>query len=342
MKKLFSFLLILLFLQQVSFAQLTAVKDLIAQGIKLHDKGDYNGALESYKRALLIDKKSPQANYESASSCFALKDYINCIKYCDNTIALNLDYIDQAYILKGSALDVSGKPKEAVSTYQKAIQNFTTNYLLYYNLGLTSFNLKDYSTTDNVLQKALKLNPSHTSSHFLLALCMINQGKSVKAILALYNFLLLEPKGVKASAALQALNDQFKKSVKGEDDKTVGVTITDNKDDDFYTVDLMLGLLESSKTNEVNKGKSESQLFLETTESLFKILGESKQNKKGFWWNFYVDYFYAISNNKYTEPFCQYITQSQGNTYKAWVSDKKNMANLESFSTWYLKYIRKF
>ncbi len=342
MKKNLSILLMLCLFVQVSFAQIAAVKDLIEQGIKMHDKKNYSGAIESYKKALQIDKKSPWANYECASSYFALKDYDNCIKYCNDVIAVNIDFVDQAYILKGSSLDVMGKPKDAVKIYKKGLQSYTGNYLLYYNLALTSFNLKDYKTTDDALQKALKLNPSHNNSHFLLALSMINQGNRVKAILALYNFLLLEPVGGKAVAALQALDDEFKKGVKLEQDNNTTIIISDKKDDDFYTADLMLGLLESSKANEDNKGKSVSQLFIEKTESLFKILGESKNNKKGFWWNFYVDYFYAISENKFTEPFCQYVGQSRDSTYKEWVSDKKNLEKLEAFSTWYVKYERKF
>jgi tetratricopeptide (TPR) repeat protein len=342
MKKTLSILLMLCLFVQVSFAQIAAVKDLIEQGIKMHDKKNFSGAIESYKKALQIDKKSPWANYECASSYFAMKDYENCIKHCDNVIAANIDYVDQAYILKGSALDVTGKPQEAVIIYKRALQSFTGNYLLYYNLALTSFNLKDYKTTDDALQKVLKLNPSHNNSHYLLALSMINQGKRVKAILALYNFLLLEPLGGKAEAALQALDDEFKKGVKVEKDKNSTITIPDKKDEDFYTADLMLGLLESSTANETNKGKSETQLFVEKTESLFKILGESKKNNKGFWWNFYVDYFYSICENKFTEPFCQYIGQSRDSTYKKWVSDKKNLEKLEAFSTWYVKYERKF
>lgn len=54
-------------------AQQNTTAEFIAQGIKLHDRGDYTGAIAKYKKALLIDKNSEQSNYELASTYFAYK-----------------------------------------------------------------------------------------------------------------------------------------------------------------------------------------------------------------------------------------------------------------------------
>ena len=120
MKKHLSLLLLFTYLISGLFAQKTAVTDLISQGIKLHDKGDYTGAIALYKKALVLDKRSAHANYEIASSNFSMKDHANTVKYSNIVIALNIDYVDQAYMLKGSAQDLSGKPREAVKTYIQA------------------------------------------------------------------------------------------------------------------------------------------------------------------------------------------------------------------------------
>jgi lipopolysaccharide biosynthesis regulator YciM len=342
MEKFIGFLLVLTLPWSGIFAQESATDNFISEGIKLHDKGDYTGAIDLYKKALQLDKRSAHANYEMASSYLALKDFENTIKYCDKVIVTNLDYIDQSYILKGSALDLSGKPLEALNTYKQGLKKYSTNHLLYYNLAFTSFNLKEYKNTDEALEKALKINPSHASSHLLLGYSMVRQGHRVKAILALYNFLLLEPKGNRTTAALDLLEEQLKKGVKKDSERSVTLTIPGKKDDDeFYTAELMLGLLESSKTNETNKAKSASALFAENTNSFFTILGELKNDKKGFWWNFYVDYFYGLATNKHTEAFCYYITQSKDDAaYTKWVQD--NLPKIESFSAWYTKYLHKF
>jgi len=336
MKKIIGLLLLISLQFTVVHAQKTNVSNLISEGIKLHDHGDYTGAIDLYKRALKFDNRSAQANYEIASSYFAMKDYTNTLKHCDKVIALNSDNMDQAYILKGSVEDVLGKPKEAVKTYKLALQKYTKNYLLYYNLALTSFNLKEYKDTDAALRSALKLNPSHASSHFLLALSMLVQEKRVPGILALYNFLLLEPKSKRSVSALKTLEEELDKGLKKENTKPA----VKKGEDEFYTATLMLDLLAASKSNEANKNKPAAVLFAENTNTFFTILGEMKKDKKGFWWNFYVDYFYTLAVNKHTEAFCYYITQSKDEVYSEWI--KANLPKIEAFSEWYTKYLHKY
>jgi len=310
-----------------------AQNNFIIEGIKMYDKGDYEGALDMYKKALVSNPASVQAKYEIASAYLQLKDYASAIKYSDKVIAANKDFVDQAYILKGTALDYSLKPQEAANTYKQAIRKFPKNQLLYYNLALTSFNLKEYNITDDALQKSLKLNPLHASSHFLLGLSMITQGKRVQGMLALYNFLLLEPKTKKAGSVLQTLEEEW---------KNTKAAVKRKETDEFYTADLMLDVLESSKKNEANKNKAPIELFAENTNSFFTILGESRKDKKGFWWNFYVDYFYTLAGNHHTAALCYYITQSKDNTYDEWIKEKENFKKMEAFSEWYTKYLHKF
>ncbi len=312
----------------------------IIEGIKLYDKGDYEGALEMYKKAITSDPASVQAKYEIATTYMQLKDYATVIKYTEKVIAANRDYVDQAYILKGSALDYLKRPKEAADTYKQAIKKFPKNQLLYYNLALTSFKLEDYKQTDEALMQSLKLDQLHASSHFLLGLSMITQGKRVQGILALYNFLLLEPKSKRSAAALLALQDEWKKRT-AKEKQAAKTEPVGKQDDEFYTAGLMLDALESSKNDEANKNKPEVVLFTENTNSLFTILGEMKKDKKGFWWNFYVDYFYTLANNKHTEALCNYITQSKNSAYEEWVKDKANLIKMQDFSEWYTKYLHK-
>lgn len=330
MKKTLQLFLVLIVFANSLFAQVAIINDFITEGIKLHDKGDYKGAIDLYKKALVINPRSDYANYELASTYMAVKDYGNAIKHSDKVIAAGAGYLDQAYILKASALDLSGKPIEAIKTYKKALQKFTGNHLLYYNLALTSFKLKAYKDVEDALQKAIKINPHHASSHLLLGNSMIVQDKRVKGILALYNFLLLEPKGNRTMAALQALEDQYKKGIKKIPDE----------DDEFYTAELMLTTLESAKTNEANKNRSWHELFAEKTNNLFEILGDMKKDQQGFWWNFYVDYFSTLATNHHTEAFSYYITQSKDDMYTGWM--QANLTKMETFSEWYTKYLHKF
>lgn len=329
MKKLIGLLPVFILLCTGLFAQ---ENNFITEGIKLHDKGDYEGAIGFFKKALQSDKNSVHANYEMASTYLAMKDYTNALKYADKVITRNVDYVDQAYIVKGSALDLLGRKPEAISAYKAAIKKYPKNHLLYYNLALTSFNLKNYKEAGDALQKALKLNQLHASSHFLLGLCMTKQGNRVQGMLALYNFLLLEPKTKRSATALQALEDQWKNT-------TVRKPAV-KEEDEFKTATLMLDVLQAANNNETNKNKPAIVLFAENTNTIFTILGEEKKNNKGFWWSFYVDYFYTLAKNSHTEALCYYINQSKGDIYDVWLKD--NLAKMEALSEWYTKYLHKF
>lgn len=335
MKKIIGFFPVLLLLCHGLIAQ---ENNFIKEGIKMHDKGDYAGAIEMYKKALQSDKNSIHAHYEIASSYLALKDYTNTLKHANIVITRNFDYVDQAYILKGSALDLSGRKTEAINAYNQAVKKYPKNHLLYYNLALTNFNLQNYNDAADALIKALNLNPLHASSHFLLGMCMIARGKRVQASLALYNFLLLEPKTKRSVSALMALEDEWKNA--GNVKPAFKKANAKKAEDEFETATLMMDMLEAAKKNEANKNKAAITLFAENTQTLFTILGEEKKEKKGFWWNFYVDYFYTLANNHHTEALCYYINQSKDDVYDVWLKD--NLPKMEALSEWFTKYLHKF
>jgi len=327
--KIFTILLFIFFSGNLC-GQNNIITGLVDQGIEQHDKGNYTAAIEKYKQALTLNTKDPHANYEIASSYFALKNYAYTIKHSNVVIAAGGLYADQAYILKGSAQDMQGNKTEAIKTYKEGIRKHGSNYLLYYNLALTSFNLKEYAECEGALMKALKINPSHASSHYLLGYTMNIKGQRSKSILALTNFLILEPTGTRAEAALALLEKQFAT----EKNNTVKKT-----EDDFATADFMISLLESSNKSESNKNLSAYSLFAGNLKSLFSVLGELKEKKKGFWWDFYVDFFYALSGEGHVDALSYYITESKKDqVILKWLDDNKD--KYKAFSDWYSGFKR--
>jgi tetratricopeptide (TPR) repeat protein len=311
-------------------------------GITLHDSGDYKGAIEQYEKALTFDLKSPLANYEIAMTYLALKEYDKAIEHCGIVIAGNSDYALQAHILEGSALDLLGKPKEAIAAYKKAIQQFPEHHLLYYNLALTLFNQEEFKDAEEALQHALRIKPAHASSHMLLGYVMREQNHRVKSLLALYNFLLLEPKGNRAKSALEILNSELKKGVTRNSDKSTSIVLSKGDEkDEFSRAEFMLSLLEASKDLEKNAAKSEYELFSDNNKSFFSVLGESKKTNKGFWWNYYVDFFNALADNNHVEAFSYYISQAKDDEkITAWL--KNNQGKIDAFSKWFLGYKREY
>ncbi len=342
MRKTIKLLLLFTLLHVAVQAQEAVITDLVNKGIEQHDRGDYKGAVGFYKKALLLNPGSAFANYELASTYLAQKNYAGAIAHSNKVIAAGSDYADQAYIVKGTALDHSGKKQGAITVYKEGIKKYPGNHLLYYNLALTLVNVKDHAGASAALEKALTINPVHASSHLLMGNVMTIREQRVKSILALYNFLLLEPKSKRSPAAWSLLQEQLKTGVKHESKNETSITIPGKKKDgdEFDTAELMLGLLESGKNNESNKNKTFMELFAENSHSFFTILGELKKNNRGFWWDFYVQYFYDLSKKNHTASFCYFIAQSAyPDDYNTWYTN--NLSKLEVFSEWYTGYDRK-
>lgn len=339
-KNILTFFLLLLSVA-VANAQNAAVENFVNEGIKLHDKKDYEGAVVQFRKALLLDPRSAFANYEIANSYLALKKYEATIAHSNKVIAARRSYVDQAYILKGSALDLAGKPAAAMEVYKEGIKKFGNNHLLYYNFALTAYKLKQYQEAALALQRAVKIDPSHASSHLLLGNIMTLQEHRVKSLLALFNFLLLEPSSSRSAQAYDLLEEQFKKGLKNDGGKPLVKTPGEIKEDEeFTTAALMLNLLESSRNNEANKTRPAIELFVEYSNTFFSILGELKKDKHGFWWDTYVAYYDDLVKNNHTEAFIYYISQLKNiDLYKSWY--ETNLPKLEAFSTWHTKYERK-
>jgi tetratricopeptide (TPR) repeat protein len=340
MKKLFIVFLVLTTFTFDAFSQETEVEKIVAEGTQLHDQQKYQAALDQFNKALAIDEKSPLTHYEMANTYFALKNYEKTIEHSNKVIKLNKDHLEAAYILKGSAEDITGNAKDAVKTYKAAIKKFPDSYLMQYNLALTCYNMNELVQSELALQKALALNPKHSSSHLLLGYVMAAQSKRVKSVLALYNFLLVEPNSPRASDAYKTLRSQLQKGVSKEGDNTINITLSmDSKRDDFSPAEVMISMLEASKNLEEKKNKPEQQLFAENTASLFSVLGELKGKNNSFWWTYYVNFFYSMKQNDHVETFTYYISQSTNDpAVDSWL--KENNRKIDAFSKWYTDYKR--
>ncbi len=323
-------------------AQNQQVEELIEKGVKQHDEGNYKAAINFYQQALEKDKASVLAHYEIASSYYAMKEYDKAIEHCDAVIDADKDYADKAFVLKGTVYDVMGKPAEAVKVYKKGIKKFPGKYLLHYNLALTCYNQKDDKQAERSLQDALTANPGHASSHMLMAYVMSDKGSRVRTMLALYNFLLLEPNSKRSVKAWDMLNKLTRKGVSKSGENTINISLDNSKDsEEFRAADLMVSMLEATRNLEENEKKSDEQMFVENSESFFKILGELEKKNRGFWWKFYVDFFNDLNNARHTEALCYYISQAaKKEAVNTWLDNNKT--KIDSFGEWYKTYGRKF
>ncbi len=304
----------------VAFSQST-VEKYVREGVRYHDAGLYQNAIEAYEHALYLNPNSSLANYELAMTYSVINEHDSALKYTDIVLRLDEGSMLPAYIVKGNSLDALGKPREAIDAYKTALKKLGRNYLLYYNMGLTQFTLKEPEEAKESLVSAIENNPNHASSHLLLGQLMFTMDRPVQSLLPLYYFLLIEPNSERSPGAYQLLVSQLTGNVE-RDGNNINITVPETKDkkEDFSAAALMLSMFGAMNLSDENKDQSPEEQFISNTQSFFKILGELKQNRnKGLWWDFYIPFFYDLAQTDHLETYCYFISQCDNPNAVTWL-----------------------
>lgn len=92
-------------------------------------------------------------------------------------------------------------------------------------------------------------------------------------MLSLYYFLLIEPVSERSVRAYSLLRNQMESSVRKEetDSNRVNIHINYNTKSEFASVELMLSILEASRSPEENRGKTDEELFYRQYEIFFPV-----------------------------------------------------------------------
>ena len=122
-------------------------EELIRAGIKYHDQGDYENALNYYLQAMETAPNHPIIFYEMGFSYISMGDYGAALEMAEKGIAeakirSDEDVIPSLLDLKGSALDNLGRSDEAIDVYMEAINQYgVSNTFLYYNLAVSYYRI---------------------------------------------------------------------------------------------------------------------------------------------------------------------------------------------------------
>ena len=119
-------------------------KDLINRGIQAHDAKNYEQAIQLYQDALKIDTANVEAIYEMALSYSTKGEYQRSLDVASKSTKYNSPFLSGFYLVMGTNLDELGKTKDAIDVYKSALKHFSSDYLLYYNLGLSYKRIQKY------------------------------------------------------------------------------------------------------------------------------------------------------------------------------------------------------
>jgi Tfp pilus assembly protein PilF len=318
--------------------------ELINEGVKLHDQGNYDGAINKYQEVLKENPDNVVALYELSSSYSAKGNYRKSLEICKNGIKYKSKHLREFYIMMGNNFDHLKDPDKSIQVYKKAIELFSDYYFIYYNLGVTYYGVGKLDEARNSFKKAVKLNPNHSSSHFALGEIFYQENYKIPSLLALCRFLVLEPKAKRSNKAFSRIQEILQRGVKVEDldKKNITVMIDENPktdEGDFGAVDLGLVSIRALRYSDEYTGKSEIELITHEFNEFFSVMSEIDSTNKGigFVWNYYVPYFIEMKRKNYIEPFCYYIYQTSNvKGIQEWLD--KNSAKADEFLSWSKDY----
>lgn len=306
----------------------------VREGVALHERGDYDGAIAKYRSVLAESPDDVLPQYELAYTLMAKNDYQGVLEAARRGAEYDSPALGAFYVLIGTALDMLGESDDAKKAYENGIELAPDTASLYFNLAVTELKRKEADRARGHLKAAVALDPDLASGHYLLARAFYEGGYKVPALFAAARFLVLEPSSDRSAVAIEIVNEVLRGGLeKGADAHTFNLTLDLNGKKDEGDFDMLLtaiGLTSAVKTLPENGDKSEAGRLVEQWETVLELAAsaDDKKTKSSFAYRYYLPYFVGLKSNKLVEPFVYYTMQSSSVPgVGAWLHDNEARAN---------------
>lgn len=351
MTRTISLLISSLLVSHISFGQQKeAAEKLVDEGIAYHDKGDYEGAVNKYNKALDLDKENLLALTEKAYSLLLWQKYDESIACCRKAIEKHPGEkaLAVTYVTYGNATDALKKTDESIKIYNEGISQFPDAYQLYYNKGITLSSVKKYDEAILSFQNSVSLKPSHGSSHNVIARILNMQDKRIPSLLAYCRFFVIEPQSNRSKENLKSIQDLMIANVEKTGKKSVTISVSSsmlndttadgkNKENNFNATDMVLTMASALDFDKKNKNKSEVEKFMRKFETVCSSLKETSKDNSGFYWSYYVPYFTELADRNFIETFSYIVfASSEDEDVSKWLKNHK--AEIDKFYEWSKAY----
>jgi antitoxin component YwqK of YwqJK toxin-antitoxin module/TolA-binding protein len=143
--------------------------EIIKSGYDFHEEKEYQKAMIEYKRIPSGDTNFYTAQYELALSLVAQLKYQEAINILEIICKEDPDDLgEEAIHLMGDAYDDLGEHGKAREIYNGILKTRPYYYRAYYDLAVSYSHEKNYEEAEKYLMLALRYNPYHQRSHYLL------------------------------------------------------------------------------------------------------------------------------------------------------------------------------
>lgn len=160
----------------ISFAD--DFKNLIGEGNRLHDEGQYDAAIAKYREAEKLDPKSALVNYEIGFTYYTMRDLKKALPYLKKAEKLNKNarLVDAICNGLGSVYDDLKMPDSALATYRKGAKSNPNSYLIPFNAAITFLNMEKLDSAKVWIEKAVNNTKRHEGSYYIATIISQDRG----------------------------------------------------------------------------------------------------------------------------------------------------------------------
>lgn len=183
------------------------IKTTFTEGATATNEGRYDEAIAKFN-AVLVDFPACIDCYNNLGTIYTRqKDWVKAEESFQKALAGDPKSVD-AYNGLANVYNAQGKTKEAQEMFAEATKIATAaaasgggNATALYNGAILAWNGNDFAKAHELLQQAVKVDPKHAESHFMLGRVLINLGKLGEAATEFETYLKLAPSGPNAKEA---------------------------------------------------------------------------------------------------------------------------------------------
>lgn len=201
-------------------ARVESIKKTFAEGAALTNEGKFDEAIAKFE-AVIVDAPKCFDCYNNLGTIYSQKqDWEKAEASFKKALEVNAPEVAAAAIASynglANAYNAQKKFKEAQEASAEATKRATAgagagggNATAMYNAGVIAWNADDTAKANELFAQAIKADPNHADSHFMLGQSLIRLGKLGEAATAFETYLKIAPNGPKAKEA-QSNFDQLK------------------------------------------------------------------------------------------------------------------------------------
>ena len=187
-------------------ARVETIKQTFAEGATLTNEGKYDEAIVKFN-AVIAEVPKCSDCYNNLGTIYSRKqEWDKAEEAYKKVIDLSPDNVE-AYNGLATVYNAQKKFKEAQAMSAEANKRLSAggagagNANTLYNSAVISWNSNDFAKAHELLSQAVKLDPAHADSHFMLGRVLINLGKLGEAATEFETYLKLAPTGPNAKEA---------------------------------------------------------------------------------------------------------------------------------------------